>query len=180
MASIAITPDITLRRAVLSDAQALADAQIRNKAHLAATEPYRDAGYYTAAAQAERITQPQSATWVLVDGERIVGRVMLTGIVLGPLCSASLGYWVDGEYRGRGLIPAAVEEVARAARDELGLHRLEAGTLTDNEASQRVLAKCGFVRYGLAPRYLHIAGAWRDHVLFQRILHDDPPAHIPK
>ncbi|MZD07339.1 GNAT family N-acetyltransferase [Streptomyces sp. SID5785] len=180
MPHVSITPGITLRRAVPADAQALADAQIRNKAHLAATEPYRDASYYTAAAQTERITQPQSATWVLDDGERIVGRVMLTGIVLGPLCSASVGYWVDADHRGRGLVPAALEEIARISRDELGLHRLEAGTLTDNVASQRVLAKCGFVRYGLAPRFLHIAGEWRDHVLFQRILHDDPPAHVPK
>ena len=175
-----ITPDIELRRATPADAEALAEAQIRNKAHLAATEPYRDPGYYTPQAQAQRIAEPQSVTWVLVDGDLIVGRVMLTGIVLGPLCSASLGYWVDASYRGRGLIPAAVEEVAREARDELGLHRLDAGTLVDNEASQRVLAKCGFVRYGLAPKYLHIAGEWRDHLLFQRILHDDPPAHVPK
>lgn len=27
----------------------------------------------------------------------------------------------------------------------------------------------------MAPRYLHIGGEWRDHRLFQRILHDDDP-----
>jgi ribosomal-protein-alanine N-acetyltransferase len=177
---LALAPGVVLRRAVPGDAQALADAQLRNRAHLAATEPYRDAAYYTAAGQAERITQPQSATWVLDDGERILGRIMLTGIVLGPLCGANLGYWIDAECRGRGIMPAAVEEVARISRTELGLHRIEAGTLVDNTASQRVLEKCGFERYGLAPGLLHIAGEWRDHLLFQRLLHDDPPAHIPK
>lgn len=34
-----------------------------------------------------------------------------------------------------------------------------------HERSARVLARLGFVREGLAPRYLHIGGAWRDHVL---------------
>jgi ribosomal-protein-alanine N-acetyltransferase len=49
------------------------------------------------------------------------------------------------------------------------LHRLEAGTLPDNFASQRVLEKNGFERFGLARRFLLIAGEWRDHVLFERI-----------
>jgi ribosomal-protein-alanine N-acetyltransferase len=49
------------------------------------------------------------------------------------------------------------------------MHRLEAGTLVDNVASQRVLEKNGFERIGLARAYLRIAGAWRDHILFQRV-----------
>lgn len=65
--------------------------------------------------------------------------------------------------------------MCRVARDEIGLHRVEAGTLLDNAASQRVLAKAGFTPYGIAPRYLHVNGAWRDHRLFQRLLHDAPP-----
>jgi ribosomal-protein-alanine N-acetyltransferase len=52
---------------------------------------------------------------------------------------------------------------------ELGLHRLEAGTLPDNFGSQRVLEKNGFERFGLAHRFLLIAGEWRDHVLFERV-----------
>jgi ribosomal-protein-alanine N-acetyltransferase len=45
-----------------------------------------------------------------------------------------------------------------------------AGTISlANVASQRVLEKNGFERIGVARRYLHIAGAWRDHVLFQRV-----------
>ncbi|MFZ3557859.1 GNAT family N-acetyltransferase [Streptomyces sp. BH055] len=175
-----IDDHIELRRAVPGDAPALADAVVRNREFMRPWEPYRPEGYYTAREQAERITDRSGATWLLFDraaGGRVVGRAALSGIHLGPLCSANLGYWVDADHRGRGLVPAAVEEVCRAARDELGLHRVEAGTLTDNEASQRVLAKCGFVRYGLAPKFLHINGGWRDHVLFQRILHDDPPAY---
>lgn len=40
-------------------------------------------------------------------------------------------------------------------------------TLIDNEASQRVLLKNGFVQYGRAPEYLEIAGRWQEHLLFQ-------------
>ena len=168
---------IELRRATASDAQALADAYLRNREHLRPTEPHRADGFYTAAGQAQRLTQPDSARWVVTDGDLVIGRADLSGIALGPFRSATLGYWIDGAYVGRGLARRAVREVCRAARDELGLHRLEASTLLDNHASQRVLAACGFERFGTAPAYLHIDGRWRDHHLFQRILHDGPPAH---
>ena len=49
----------------------------------------------------------------------------------------------------------------------LGLHRVEAGTLVENHASQRVLTANGFTRYGLAPAYLRIDDRWQDHILFQ-------------
>jgi ribosomal-protein-alanine N-acetyltransferase len=57
---------------------------------------------------------------------------------------------------------------------ELGLHRLEAGTMVDNVPSRRVLEACGYEQYGMAPKLLHLNGAWRDHVLFQKLLHDRP------
>ena len=87
----------------------------------------------------------------------------------GPLQSAIVSYWLDEGHTGRGLASAALGEVVEHAFGELGLHRLEAGTLVDNVASQRVLEKNGFERYGLARRFLLIAGEWRDHVLFERI-----------
>jgi ribosomal-protein-alanine N-acetyltransferase len=64
---------------------------------------------------------------------------------------------------------AAVGAAVRHAFEQLGLHRAEAGTLVHNVASQRVLERNGFTRFGMAPRYLRIAGKWQDHVLFQRL-----------
>ena len=85
----------------------------------------------------------------------------------GALQSANLGYWVDQRRNGRGLATAAVDAILPIAFGELGLHRLEAGALVDNVASQRVLEKNGFERIGIAHRYLLISGEWRDHVLYQ-------------
>ena len=73
--------------------------------------------------------------------------------------------------------PVATRAVTAAcgfAFDELELHRLEAGTLLHNLASQIVLDRNGFVPFGVAPNYLRIAGAWCDHVLFQRTSDDRP------
>ncbi len=104
---------------------------------------------------------------------QVVGRVSLNNIVMGVFRNTAVGYWLDGDHQGRGLATEAVNfSCLEAAR--LGLHRVEACTLVHNTASQKVLLRCGFEPFGLAPRYLHIVGQWQDHQLFQRILHDDP------
>ncbi len=159
------------------DAPRLAELLRRNRAFLAPTAPERAEAYFTEDCQHDLVVaaleeheRGTTLPHVVLDDEGdVVGRVTLSQVVRGPLQSASLGYWVDERHTGRGLATEAVREVTRLAFAELGLHRVEAGTLVDNTASQRVLERCGFVRYGLAPTYLRIAGAWRDHVLYQLI-----------
>ncbi|MEU8464866.1 GNAT family protein [Streptomyces sp. NPDC059982] len=171
-----------MRGVTLDDAAALAGVLARNRAFMKPYEPHRPDRFYTEAGQRERIEgllaerdAGRTLPYVLVAGPDPVGGINLGSIALGPLRSGGIGYWTDRDWNGKGLATAAVEEVCRIARDELALHRVEAGTLLGNLASQRVLAKAGFTAYGTAPRYLHIDGAWRDHRLFQRLLHDDPP-----
>jgi ribosomal-protein-alanine N-acetyltransferase len=91
------------------------------------------------------------------------------------LQSATVGYWVDAAAQGQGIATAALMTVLPVARNELELHRLEAGASPDNPASTRVLEKAGFTLIGLAPRYLLIGNEWRDQVLYQRVLDDTPP-----
>ncbi|MGW2177906.1 GNAT family N-acetyltransferase [Streptomyces sp. NPDC001732] len=179
--------EIRLRPTVPSDAASLALALARSRAYMQPWEPIRPDAFYTEQGQRERLATlfadrdaGRAMPWVLADEQdRAVGGFNLSGIVLGPVHSGILGYWVDVEYAGRGLATAAVRRICEVARDELGLHRIEAGTVLDNVASQRVLAKCGFEEYGLAPDFLYINGQWRDHRLFQRILHDGPPKGWP-
>jgi [ribosomal protein S5]-alanine N-acetyltransferase len=119
-------------------------------------------------AQRARIADSGRYGWLILDGGEPAGMIGLGDIVLGPLQRGIVSYWVDEERTGRGLATAALAEVVDYAFAELELHRLEAGTLVDNVASQRVLEKNGFERFGLAKRFLLIAGEWRDHVLFER------------
>jgi ribosomal-protein-alanine N-acetyltransferase len=170
-----------IRELELADAPALCAAYIRNKEHLAPWEPIRPASYYTPSGQ-EAIVRTRldeqaagrGASWVVAHGDDIVGHVSLSNIVRGVFQSCNLGYWTDHAHIGRGLATAAVQAACQAAADR-GLHRVEAATLLENEASQAVLLKCGFTPIGAAPAYLFIAGRWQDHRLFQRTLHDEPP-----
>ena len=157
-----------IRPLTANDAAELAAVLLENRAFLARFEPDRDERFYTAEGQRERLDhENHQHSFAILDGERIVGTVALSNVVRGPLQSANLGYWVAERVNGRGIATNAVGELIPIAFSELGLHRLEAGTLVDNVASRRVLEKNGFEEIGLARRYLHVGGDWRDHVLFQ-------------
>jgi ribosomal-protein-alanine N-acetyltransferase len=100
-----------------------------------------------------------------VDGE-FAGQITVNNIVLGSARFCSVGYWIGQEFAGRGLVPLAVAMVIDHLFMVERLHRVEIAIRPENTNSLRVVEKLGIERCGLAPRYLHIDGAWRDHVLF--------------
>jgi ribosomal-protein-alanine N-acetyltransferase len=59
-------------------------------------------------------------------------------------------YRVAQQAAGRGVATAIVRELCRLAATRYGLHTLKAATTHDNIASQKVLAKNGFVPIGPA------------------------------
>ena len=102
-----------------------------------------------------------------VDHEgRLVGQLTVSGIALGSLRSASIGYWVSRHVAGRGVIPTAVALATDHCFTTLGLHRVEVNIRPENGPSLRVVEKLGFRDEGLRERYLHIAGQWCDHRSF--------------
>jgi ribosomal-protein-alanine N-acetyltransferase len=178
---VRVIPDgYTVRPLAQSDAEALAAAYSRNREHLAPWDPVRPSEFYSVEGQQDAIARQLSlvgggllGTWVLEHDGDIDGRVSLNNLVRGVLASAAVGYWVDHRHTRRGLASALVEHACAEALT-MGLHRVEAGTMLHNIASQRVLLRTGFSRYGTAPQFLFIGGAWQDHHLYQRILHDNP------
>jgi ribosomal-protein-alanine N-acetyltransferase len=160
-----------IRPVTADDAEELAALYAANRDFLAPFEPVRPNEFFTAAGQRARLTQPPADVYrfAIVDDGAMAGVINLSNVVRGAWCNANVGYFVAQSHGGRGLATEAVAAVLDFAFREAGLHRVEAGTLVDNHASQRVLAKNGFERIGIAHRYLKIAGEWRDHVLFQRL-----------
>lgn len=112
---------------------------------------------------------PDVHPFVIFRGGRIVGDLNLSQIVRGPEESANLGVLVDRALRGQGIATAAIAIACRLAFEELALHRLQAGIQPANEASQKAFIRNGFERIGLARGFLFVNGAWRDHLLFQKL-----------
>jgi [ribosomal protein S5]-alanine N-acetyltransferase len=102
---------------------------------------------------------------VLYQG-RLAGQLTVAGITWGSMCSAHLGYWIDQDVAGRGVMPAAVAMATDHCFRSVGLHRVEICIRPENMPSRRVVEKLGFREEGMRPRYLHIDGAWRDHLIF--------------
>lgn len=112
-----------------------------------------------------RITDQRSRSLLVCDATsgEITGAINISEIVLGPLRSAFLGYWTADAHARRAYATAGVSLAVDYALGPLTLHRLEANIQPNNEASIRVVRKCGFRREGFSPRYLRIAGQWADH-----------------
>jgi ribosomal-protein-alanine N-acetyltransferase len=165
---------ITTRLLTTEDAPALAELITTDREFMAPWEPDRAESFFTVDGQRENVRaaleqydRGVTLPHAIVDGDRLIGRITLNTIVRGPFLSCSVGYWVGKADNGRGAATTALAAIARLAFGEMGLHRIEASTLLDNAGSQRVLERNGFVRFGMAPNYLKIAGRWQDCYLFQ-------------
>jgi ribosomal-protein-alanine N-acetyltransferase len=90
----------------------------------------------------------EGAYYVLVAADgAVLGRFNLFFTGDG---TANLGYRVAQHAAGRGVATAAVLELCALAPARHALRRLRAAVSSDNVASQRVLAKAGFVPAGPA------------------------------
>ncbi|SDU97353.1 ribosomal-protein-alanine N-acetyltransferase [Microlunatus sagamiharensis] len=96
----------------------------------------------------------------------LAGQLTVSGIVGGSASWGQIGYWVDQRLAGRGIIPTAVALAVDYCFSVMRLHRIEIAIRPENAASLRVVEKLGFRTEGLRPRYLHIDGDWRDHLVF--------------
>jgi len=97
------------------------------------------------------------------DDGAIAGVYNISQIFYGHFCSAYLGYYAFAPFGGRGYMREGLQLVLRHAFGPLGLHRLEANIQPENAPSIALVAGAGFRLEGLSPRYLKVAGRWRDH-----------------
>ena len=166
---------VRLRPPRRADYQAWAELRSRSRAFLQPWEPTWPSDDLTRAGfrrrldayARERGTGAAYRFFVLrEEDEALVGGLSLSNIRRGVAQTATLGYWAGEPYAGRGYTTAAVRAAVRFAFKTLGLHRIEAACVPENDRSRRVLEKAGFEQEGRAREYLKINGVWRDHLLF--------------
>lgn len=113
----------------------------------------------------QRAGDPANCSWLVCrkDTHEIAGVVNVSNIVRGLFQSAYLGYYAFAGFEGQGLMKDGLRAVVRDAFKRLKLHRLEANIQPGNAASIALAKACGFALEGYSPKYLKIAGRWRDH-----------------
>jgi [ribosomal protein S5]-alanine N-acetyltransferase len=159
-----------------TDAHRMRDFALRNREHLAPWEPITSDEYYTLEYWSELLSlaagefaRGESLRLILLDRANlsgpIQGRCTFSNITRGPFQAAHLGYSLDKDAVGSGLmyqaLPAAIDYVFQ----RMNLHRVMANYIPTNERSGRLLRRLGFTVEGYARDYLQIAGRWQDHIL---------------
>ncbi|WML46023.1 GNAT family protein [Neobacillus sp. PS3-40] len=155
-----------------NDAEALLQLNNRNRDFFQAYSPKRQEDYYTYEKQLkliqegrEKYTRDQAYSFgiFLNETNELIGRVDLTEILRGGLQSCFIGYFLDQNFNGKGIMTEAVKLVVDYGFQELRLHRIEAGVMPHNIGSIRVLEKAGFEKEGIARKNVKINDKWEDH-----------------
>jgi len=177
---------IYLRPPRASDYPAWSDLRRRSRAFLQPWEPAWPADDLSRPAYRRRLMAYQRemdlgtgyAFFFLrsADGQ-FLGGITLSNIRRGVALMGSVGYWIGEPYARQGFTVAAVRALTGFAFERLGLHRLEAACVPENEASRRVLLRAGYQLEGKAHAYLKINGDWRDHLLFGLVAGAAPHGH---
>jgi ribosomal-protein-serine acetyltransferase len=99
------------------------------------------------------------------DGRRLQRAIVCDGSIVGDVglfierenATASIGYWLDLEHRGRGVMTAAVRELTRHGFDQLALHRIEIRTDVLNAGSRAIPVRLGFQFEGVLRESYRVA-----------------------
>ena len=101
---------------------------------------------------------------VLADTNEVIGKFTLMNHSVQNR-RAEVGFILNRQFWGQGLMTEALTGVIEFAFNELGLHRLEADTDINNAGSLAVMEKLGFQREGLFRDRWHVHDQWQDSMM---------------
>jgi ribosomal-protein-alanine N-acetyltransferase len=181
------TPDgarYLLRPPEPQDAVAYVDYLQRNWSRFRGAMPTADDSTFAAEAHGRRFAEmadasaePACVAMLLVDREHpglVMGDVTFSNIVYGPFRACHLGFRIDQDLEGLGIMRRTLEGCCETMFVRYGLHRIMANYRPENLRSGALLKRLGFQVEGYARGYLHLDGEWRDHVLTALVRPSEP------
>ncbi|MGV8082319.1 MAG: GNAT family N-acetyltransferase [Coriobacteriia bacterium] len=153
---------VRVERLGVKDAEELLLAIIRSRAlHAPWVEPPSD---LEALRDYLAVDEERAARYgVRTRRGELAGVISLNSIVRGAFQNAFLGYYALSPHEGEGMMRAGLAKVLDLAFSVHGLHRVEANVQPANARSAALVKSLGFRLEGHSPKYLYIAGDWRDH-----------------
>jgi ribosomal-protein-serine acetyltransferase len=86
--------------------------------------------------------------------------------------STSIGYWIDEDHEGKGIVTAACRAIVTHGFREFGLHRIEIRCATWNHRSSAVPRRLEFVEEGILREAEWLHGKWVDLRVFSMLARD--------
>ena len=154
-------------------AETLLDYKIKNRDRFQLVEPHREANYYELQSTKQRIENmqlemQQEKSFCLIatlkNNQNIIASVNFVLFRYAAAQSCSLGYSIDQDFEGQGLMYEIVKSAIEYVRDHFQIHRITADHLVQNHKSQKILARLGFEKIGLARSSVFINGQWQDQI----------------
>lgn len=153
---------------------------VANLEHLRAWEPW---------AHGEQTEQAfrgfsRSALHQWADGASLPCAIRYRGALVGTLGArietwsgtAEIGFWLDADHQGRGIVTRAVEAACAHLVDVHRTRRLEIRTATANTRTRSVAERCGFVEEGVLRSAQNHPDGRRDLVVYGRTADAGPAA----
>jgi ribosomal-protein-serine acetyltransferase len=172
MFHLVVDDDISLVLAEERHAQVMTELIRRNQDRLARWEPWAEQPATLASTQAyiraaleDFLRGRQVSTIIAVEGgRRFIGRC---GMRINPYAgSGDIGYWIDGEFEGRGITSRSANALITSVFAELGLRKVELRTSVANQRSRAVAERLGFSYEGILPGGLRFADRADDVALY--------------
>lgn len=167
--------EVRLLRA--DDADALYDVTIRNRESLMPWMTWMDRVIdvsdtyaFLRAAEKEAYEHTSFKAGIWRHGT-LIGCIDLHGIDW-PNGNARIGYWLDKEHSGHGIMTRAVRVLVEYAFEALDLHRVEIHVATSNHRSRRIPERLGFTLEGVLRQVQRVRGDYYDHALYS-LLRDE-------
>ena len=114
--------------------------------------------------------------WVIEWKEnwKLIGTINLGNVDETSLYSDTC-YMLSPEYQGRGIMTEVLQSVLRYAFDKIGLNRVQAEVFAGNDASARVLTKCGMQLEGIARKKYYKGGRFYDTAQYAAVRGEERP-----
>ena len=153
------------------DAEALAqqanDATVWNHVRDCFPHPYRLEDAVSFIRFAASKTSPED--FAIEVGGKAVGGIGLVPQGDVERFSAEVGYWIGGEYRGRGIVSEAMDMLTEYLFAQTDVVHLFATVFAFNRPSMRVLEKSGFRPVGILHRAAFKNDRFVDLHLYERV-----------
>ncbi|HNX00112.1 MAG TPA: GNAT family N-acetyltransferase [Candidatus Cloacimonadota bacterium] len=119
----------------------------------------------------EQYRKRETIRWAVVSKEtdKLIGTCILCGFWRNSI--ADIGYDLAKSEWGKGYMQEALKAILKWADDDLNFHRIQAQVRPENQPSQKLLNRLGFVEEGL----VHMGGFhetrkfFYDYLLFSRV-----------
>ena len=171
------TSQVIIRAPELEDAEAFLEAVHRSRElHASWIHPPLTARDYEL--YLERFETGENVSRLVCHSQtnELVGLINLNNIIRGFFQNSFLGFYAFSPHQGTGLMQRGFRLVLTEAFGPLELHRVEANIQPDNQASINFVRRAGFRKEGYSPRYLRIAGSWKDHERWALLAEDFQPS----